>query len=160
MANRRIPDLSAEHRAFVKRIQPYHAGDGAPRHPLAVLAELSNADKHRIVNPTFSALESTDLLDELEKLLGPDNAGQPSPFRGYFVAKRAERMEHGTPWLRLLWDRGQEPPRGVNVHHHIQLGIGFGEIGLDAKEFPRIAKGVLSIIQRFQADFPETVFED
>ena len=144
----------------MKRVQPYHAGDGASRHPLAVLADLSNTDKHRIVNPTFSFLESEGVADELEKLLGPDDAGQPSPIRGFFVAKPGQRMEHGTPWLRLLWDRGEEPPRRVQVGGNITLGKGFGEVGLAAEDFPRLAKAVLGIIQHFQADFPETVFED
>ena len=57
-------------RAAVQHVQPYRTGDEAFKHPLAVLASLSNTDKHRIVNPTFSALTSEGLVDELEKFLG------------------------------------------------------------------------------------------
>ena len=63
-------------------------------------------------------------------------------------------------WLRLLWGPGEEPPRSVKMSYHLTLGIAFGEIGLDAEDFPKVAKLVLTIIERFMADFPETVFED
>jgi hypothetical protein len=160
MAKDRIPALNAAHRAIVKKVQPYHAGDKANQHPLAVLADLSNADKHRIVNPTFSALETEDLADEAEKVFGPAMDDPESPIRGYYVLKRGQRMEHGTPWFRVVWDRNEEPPKSVKLGYDLTLGIGFGEMGVDAKELPRIAELVKEIIYAFQVDFPETVFED
>lgn len=158
MADHRIPDLSPEHRAAVKRMQPYNAGDKAPAHSLAVLADLSNADKHRVVNPTYSFLAVDGLADKLNKLLGPESSGQRSPIRGYYVVKRGQRMEHGTPWLRLIWDPREEPPRSVNVDFDFTLGIALGEVGLDAQDFQRLAWDIQTVIQRFLADFPETEF--
>ena len=65
--------------------------------------------------------------------------GTPSPFRGYFVAKVGQRMQHGTPWLRLLWDPSQKPPRSVNVRGNITLAVAFGEVGLASDDFSKIA---------------------
>jgi hypothetical protein len=73
MANLRIPGLSKEHRALVKRVQPYHRGDAADAHPLAVLADLSNTDKHQILNPTYSFL-ANDTSDTLDRLIDSSRA--------------------------------------------------------------------------------------
>lgn len=39
--------IGADALAIVDRVQPYHLGDAAPEHPLAILATYSNSDKHR-----------------------------------------------------------------------------------------------------------------
>ena len=154
MAARRIPGLSPEHRALVKQAQPYHAGN-PDAHPLAVLASLSNADKHRIVNTTYSFLASEGLAKRLDRYLGPDDRGHASPIQRYFVIKPGQRLEHGTPWLRLLFNRRQEPPRSVKVTGQLTLGIAFGEVGLDALDVPKLADAVIRICGAFAPDFPE-----
>jgi len=52
----RIKALSKPHRAVIKGLQPYHGWNGqGDRHPLYVLADLSNDDKHRVVQPALIA---------------------------------------------------------------------------------------------------------
>ncbi len=159
MADTRIPGLSAEHRALVKRVQPYHRGDEADSDPLAVLANLSNTDKHRIVIPTYSFMEN-EASEILDGLVGNYRGEGPSPVDSFWVVKRGSRLEHGAPWFRIVWQPGQPPPPNVKLTGDLSVGIAFGEIGLDASDFPKIAKAVLSIVQAFMADFPETEFVD
>jgi hypothetical protein len=45
---RKIRDLSDSHRAFIERLQPYHARN-PHEHPLWLLHELNNTDKHRLL---------------------------------------------------------------------------------------------------------------
>lgn len=159
MANRRIPGLSAEHRALVKRTQPYHAGDRAPAHPLAVLAALSNVDKHRIVHPTYSLLDmdTSATLDHLAKSYkGPG----PSPIHGWWIIKGGQPLEDGTPWFRIHFRRDQEAPRKVDMRANLSLGIAFGDMGLDAANFRTIAEYVHRILNAFLAEFPETEYVD
>jgi hypothetical protein len=159
VAQRQIPGLSVAHRELVKQVQPFHAGERAEAHPLAVLATLSNTDKHQIVNPTISfvANETKSAADRLLKDIKDD---PNSPAHGVLVVAHGQRMEHGTPWFRIGWKRDQAPPTEVRLAGELTLGIAFGEIGVDAEEFKRIGEVVLMIIQRFQADFPETQFTD
>lgn len=160
MAASRIPGLSPEHRALVKRVQPYHAGDEAARHPLSVLATLSNTDKHRIVNPTYSFVASDHGADIELMVQQMEETPQPHPARGLFVIAKGQSMKHGTPWLRIPWDRAEEPPRSVQVDTDMTLGVAFGSPGVSMQDFKRIGEGVLAIIQHFQIDFPETVVID
>jgi hypothetical protein len=76
------------------------------------------------------------------------------------MAKRGSRLEHGTPWFRIGWNRGQEPPRDVKVGGDLSLGIAFGDIGLDAADFPKIAEAVRATMNAFMVDFPETEWVD
>jgi hypothetical protein len=155
MANRRIPGLSPNHRAMVKAAQPYRAGDRAHLHPLHVLGTLSNIDKHQIVHPTYSfmAVEPGSTLDSLI-----ENA--PPFIRSVWMLKKGARLEHGTPWLRLGWDRREEPPREVQVGGDLTLGIALGEIETDFAEFPKVAEAVQAVLQAFLAEFPETEYVD
>jgi hypothetical protein len=78
-AGRYLRGIAADHRALVETFQPYHLGDDAASHYLAVLRDLSNIDKHRFVHPVvivgegdarevrFTELEvTTDALFRLE----------------------------------------------------------------------------------------------
>ena len=154
MANRRIPGLRAKHRTLLKRVQPYHAGNDAHRHPLSVLATLSNTDKHQIVNPAYSFIagdSAKDLDDLVNSFQGP---GSPPPVE-FFLAKEGQRLIHGTPWFRIRFPRDQEPPRRVNVRGEMTLGVGIGEIGVAENDMPKIADFVLALVSHFAQDFPE-----
>jgi len=54
--SRSIRNLSVAQRAFVESLQPYHAGNGAKAHPLWLLHELDNTDKHRLLLVTNAAI--------------------------------------------------------------------------------------------------------
>jgi hypothetical protein len=50
---RRLPGVRKQHRAIIRRHQPYHRGKRAFRDALAILADLSNKDKHRKLQRSF-----------------------------------------------------------------------------------------------------------
>jgi hypothetical protein len=160
MANHRIPCLSKRHRALVKKAQPYHAGDGAASHPLDILAELSNADKHRILNPTFSVLKSDSraILDRLPRMYQGDG---PSPVESWWMLQRGSRLEHDADWFRIVFDRASLAERvDVEMDGFLRVGIAFGEMGLDADSYRHVAEYVLRIIEAFMRSFPETQYVD
>lgn len=160
MANYRIPGLSKKHRAIVKMTQPYRAGDRAASHPLSVLAELSNADKHRLINPTFSVVKS-DAGSVLERLAQSYEGDGPSPVESWWMLKRGSRLEHDAPWFRIVFDRAILTERvDVQMSGNPRLGIAFGEIGMDADSFRHVAEYVWRIIERFMRQFPETRYID
>jgi hypothetical protein len=51
-----LTHLHTDHRTIIERHQPYKRGNKAKAHPLAVLARLSNTDKHQIVVPVVSGI--------------------------------------------------------------------------------------------------------
>lgn len=161
MADYRISRLSRWHRAMIKRAQPYRAGDRAWKHPLAILADLSNADKHRVLNPTYSIIKS-DTAGTLDRLVDSYRGPGPSPVKSWWILKQGSRLEHDAPWFRIAFDRSvvTEGPLKVQMGGNLRLGIAFGEIGLDADSYRYIAEYVRLLIEAFQRRFPETKYID
>lgn len=160
MADARIPGLSKWHRAMVKRAQPYRAGDLAWKHPLAILAELSNADKHRLINPTYSIIKS-DTGKVLDRLATGYEGDGSSPVHSWWMLKQGSRLEHDAAWFRIVFDRAALPePVKVEMGGNLRLGIAFGEVGLDADSYRHIGEYVWVILERFMRRFPETKYID
>lgn|GEM_PF-1917404 len=161
MADRRIPGLSEWHRAMVRRAQPYRAGDSAWKHPLAILADLSNADKHRLINPTYSIVKS-DTEEVLDRLINSYRGEGHSPVKSWWMLRRGSRLEHDAPWFRIAFDRTLMPerPAKVQMGGNLRLGIAFGEIGLDADSYRFVAEYVRLLIEAFMRRFPETKYID
>jgi hypothetical protein len=157
LAKSAIPGISDKHREMIKSAQPFHRGAQARTHPLDALASLSNIDKHRVVHTTFSFMQedADTILDQfVGKYQGPDR----SPAESFWVVTRGSRLEHDQPWLRIKWGAEQARPNAVTVRGHLELGLAFGEFGLNAEDFKDIARSVLEIIQLLMRDFPETQF--
>jgi hypothetical protein len=78
------------------------------------------------------------------------------------MVKRGTVLEEGTPWFRIIFDRDlmKEPPAKVEINANIKVGIAFGEIGLDSREFKKIGEYVYLVIERFMREFPETRYYD
>ena len=161
MADARIPGLSKWHRAMIKRAQPYRAGDLAWKHPLTILAELSNADKHRLINPTYSIIKS-DTSETLDRLVGSYKGPGPSPVKSWWILQQGSRLEHDAAWFRIAFDRNvlTERPSEVKVSGDLRLGVAFGEIGLDAHSYRHIGEYVWVVIEKFMRRFPETKYID
>jgi hypothetical protein len=143
---------------MVKQSQPYHRGDRAQEHPLALLATLSNADKHRIVQTAFTIV-GYDASGALDKLVASARQGWPTPVIGWWLASKG-RLHHCTPWMHIDWDRREDPPTEVKVGGDLTTEIAFREDGVRAVEFPEIAEAVRTVLEAFMADFPKTEFLD
>jgi hypothetical protein len=78
------------------------------------------------------------------------------------MAKQGTVLVDGTPWFRIVFDRDvlEEPPARVELAGNIQVGVAFGEIGLDSRSFKTIGEWVFTIIERFMREFPETRYQD
>ncbi len=161
MADYRIPRLSKKHRGMVKRAQPYRAGDQAWKHPLAILADLSNADKHRLLNPMFSVLKS-DTSRVLDSLAGGYQGKGRSPVKSWWMLQHGSQLEHDAAWFRICFDREilTERPVSVRMGGNLKLGVAFGEMGLDASSYKHVAEYVWVVIERFMRQFPETKYVD
>ncbi len=53
-AGSKLPGITQTLRDEIAKLQPYHRGDEADVHPLAVLADLDNGDKHRVLHPVLA----------------------------------------------------------------------------------------------------------
>lgn len=159
-ADYRIPMLSKRHRAMVKQSQPYRAGEDASTHPLLVLAELSNADKHRVLNPTFSVMKS-DAAKVLDGMAGNYQGDGTDPAKSWRMLDRGSRLEHGTAWLRVEFHREILTERPlVEVGGLLHTALAFGDIGMEADSYRHIAEYVRKIIEVFTRRFPETRYVD
>lgn len=73
--DRYLKDIAPEHRTIIKGLQPYHGLAGRPDswsgtyiHQLALLRDLSNADKHRMLIPILAVPWSSELISLTESL--------------------------------------------------------------------------------------------
>lgn len=57
---RLLKGLTLKHRTMIKRFQPYHGWNEEGPHPLTLLDDLSNDDKHRLVQPVLVAPEGIE----------------------------------------------------------------------------------------------------
>ncbi len=64
--NKQLRGVHPSIRAAIHRIQPYRAGDAALRRPLAVLADLSNEDKHQAILPSYAAIPPQPLENGID----------------------------------------------------------------------------------------------
>lgn len=162
MAHRFLPKcFTSKHRAMVKEPQPFHVGERADVNPLSLLADFSNTDKHRLINPTYGFMD-TDAGEFLERMTRNYEGEGPSPIHSWWMVKRGTVLEEGTPWFRIVFDRDlmKEPPRRVEINANIEVGIAFGEVGLDSRHFKTIGEYVHLLIERFMREFPETRYCD
>lgn len=162
MAERCLPTcFTDKHRAMVREPQPFCSRTGAEKNPLSALANFSNTDKHRLVNPAIGFMD-TDASDFLDRITRNYEGEGPSPVHSWWMVKRGTALEEGTPWFRIVFDRDlmKEPPAKVEINANIKVGVAFGEIGLDSRDFKTIGEYVYVIIERFMREFPETRYHD
>jgi hypothetical protein len=125
--------VSARDRAVIEEFQPYKGTDGHKRHPLFFLRELSNSDKHRILNgvivtlsdsPHFTGRDGTTILDQWHA--------------------QGCRLEEGAKVACVSAKAPDGVHPGVDMDH-LPVGIGFGDVACDIEQFDRIK----STVERF-----------
>jgi hypothetical protein len=109
----RLRGLSADDRAIIERLQPYHASDEleARTEPLRVLHDLNIADKHQFLHLTWLSLESATLVTNARG----GNIVHSETFHG--------PVEDGTVLARVLVS---PPDAEVDMHFGAAFDVALG----------------------------------
>ena len=113
----RVPDDARE---YIEETQPYTQGDASPWHPLWLLHELSNEDKHKTLHVVVSALASNRLsIDGLVGVeVGPAAVARGPLGDGAVVLRIAVRVVDGFVGEAQL-----------QLHPEFALDVAFSEQG-------------------------------
>lgn len=144
---RRLPGVHRADIALVRRYQPYRYGKrNLDRHVLLTLAKLSNADKHRTIQPVVAVPENaTYTLGEPEHCI----------FRRLVAPKARFKLEPGAELARIYVKKtGPEPYIDVNPHFTIDPAI---SERLVVGEFLELTGQVIRVLLRRFAKPPESV---
>ncbi|MEX1358437.1 MAG: hypothetical protein WD981_07430 [Gaiellaceae bacterium] len=106
--------------AVIDQAQPYHRGNAADRHPLAILGALSNFDKHRSI--PITALVPDDNEAGIKRTAGLASWGQV-----YFHKGRAYEVGAVVAECKIVPDNSGSQPE-MNVHIDSTFDVGFGQI--------------------------------
>jgi hypothetical protein len=114
---RRVGSVHAEARTIIERLQPYHAGDQWQSHPLWILRQLSDFDKHRRL-PIVGTYAN----------LGPSTVAGPNAYIEYLQLHSAGGpLERKTPLI--TWGGIRDPTTGteMKVDYSVAMHIAFSE---------------------------------
>ncbi len=106
--------------AVIDRAQPYHRGDGANDHPLAILSALSNLDKHRTIPAT--TLVSAETVWRITSTEGIKSWSKFKLHPGVALVKGAVLAEASI----VPDDSGVQPK--MYMEATTKFDIGFGDI--------------------------------
>jgi len=147
---KRLGKLSDAHRALIESAQPHHAANRSGDHILALLAWLSNTDKHRVIHPVNGYMRG-DFLPSAILVL--DHAGQPIalPGNAIWVAATGRRLHDGTELMKIPVP---EPDAQVYVQAQPAFEIAFGDQWMRAGVVTTIYELVRQTVEHFAPDFP------
>lgn len=123
---RRLAHVHADVRAAVERLQPYHRKNRRFKHPLAVLRDLSNVDKHRHLHLTRAVASKSRL-----------NISGNGVFPGVVIEGYTGPLEDGTQIAR--WRMLPGASFDVEVKAEAELAVSFGN-------GPALGGGVLAFL--------------
>ncbi len=114
---RLIGGLHPEAKSIIRRTQPYQRRNDPDGHPLAILADINNHDKHRLLHTTHAIVQDAHIEIDVHDIEITD---QPTPRSGRFkdgdeVARIGARVS------------GDDPQMHVDLHE--TYGIAFDEVG-------------------------------
>ncbi len=148
---RPLSRLSDEHRERILGVQPFTAGGRASDHVLAILAWLSNTDKHRVLHPTYGYVPPPpwDVLSFWFR----NAAGAMIPARIEHVKVAAgRRMKEGAEIVRVRLDPPQADVQ-VEMQAEFTFDIAFGERWLRGTKLEEIWSLVERVVESFDEDF-------
>lgn len=147
LQTRLLEGVAPHHVAVIERHQPFHAAEDDPGalHPLSVLNDLDNDDKHRTIQPAFVAAEDFGMrvpsrgenCESTGAMSGTTPLGGP--------------LQSGTEVLRLpLRITGPDPKMDVQCRASLKLVLRNGLPLIEALEV--IAGYVAEVLQEFAAE--------
>ena len=105
-----LPLISKPARAAIEQLQPYHRepmSHGRIQHPLFLIQEMANLDKHRVLVASYGGVQLRPLFSG-EALAWDEVAREPT-FERILPAQRKEQMlTTGTPLVRIRFAEGNE----------------------------------------------------
>ena len=140
---KRLAGLLPRHRAMIRRLQPYHRRQGGEL--LAVLRSLSNADKHRVVNPATQAM----------RYVPPTFEPRSAMLAAEVKYREAVRMEDGAEYLRFT-KFVTRPGTEVQVKLDPTYQIIFGEPGkysISPYSLRQLRDHIRNTVWRFAKEF-------
>lgn len=141
----KVRGLCPDHQAIVKALQPYHAGRDSITHPLWVLHELTNADKHRTLNLGGSITEELGFRFDYDDLALGDPEIIPGPLIDGAVVCRVFTVETG-------------PKPRMQVQPNATLNVTYDEGGLfGGRKIPTLLElrdVVNAAVAKFDRFFP------
>lgn len=150
--------ISQEVREIIEKVQPYKRTDRPEIHPLAVLNELWNFDKHRFLHPHW--VKSADETPELT-VEGP--VALPGLWTDWAVGRvledGAEVLKFSLPPVRVgtydaawgvhIW---QEPT--VKMQGELPVDVAFGKVWLQTKQLGQLDWVVRVLVERLEPFLP------
>lgn len=110
---RELRGATPEAKALIEATQPYHAGKDARSHPLWVLRELSNWDKHRVLHTVANSIGPTGVL-----------AGEEILERIEFVAPGI--VQEGAELAKFTLKSEASPEMKVQLYFALHVTFGDG----------------------------------
>lgn len=133
-----LAGVADKYRTLIDATQPYHAGDGANSHPLAMLAHLANTNKHRRLQLAL-AVPKTGTIRLTP--LGPHARFEATVIQPGVV------IEDGTIVARYT----VEPPTEVAVESQLSVAVSFGQWRINSGALRDVEAYVVKIIERLAA---------
>lgn len=134
--------VHSDYRARIKALQPHNRPQEAPELPLAVLAALSNTDKHRIVLPAVLAVD--------EKL-GETLRVTPHDLKIIGLARTtyAKPLKDGTEIMSIPVEITGSDPH-MEMHGHIPVQVALGEKHIPILGLAQIHEYVTQTVKAFE----------
>jgi len=160
---RYLRDIAPEHRTIIERLQPYHGLAGRPDswsgtyiHQLALLRDLSNADKHRMLTPILAVPWSSQffsLTDSLRTIINQGlNQHVESLMSGQTPHLGGDRLEVGSVVLRAAIP-GRILEQEVNMAGYVTPMIHLPDGRPLIPTLDRLAAFVVYILHEFEPLF-------
>jgi hypothetical protein len=153
VGKRMVAKLDRRHLDMIEQLQPYHAGDNLPevagahriaQHPLTILNDLSNADKHRVFNTTFAvprAVGFTPIL-ALDCIIPDESDWTPN----------WGPLKNGSEVFRFpVIQKGPHPEVHLDQLVRVEVSLGYGEPAVET--LGRIVEHLWNALDIFVSDF-------
>jgi hypothetical protein len=141
---RRLAGIADEHLALIDSLQPYRRAHVAEVHPLAILADLSNTDKHQFIHATTFGY---DPADDSFRLLGNEDAGGMESFAW---TPFPDEGEADVAWFKF---RCPGPNPHVEMQGDLPVYVAFGEPGVRLQDIQGVILATGNILKTFEPFF-------
>lgn len=146
--DRCLKGVAEEHRTPIDEVQPYRGGYPVAWHAYAVVAWLSNTDKHQLIHPTWAATEEFDPANLTLTSSGGEGFAD--------ITWHSGTLKDGTEIVRARYIT-DTPETKVKMHTDIPVFIAFGHRpkigGIRAENLGDLLVAVRNLVGEFRPKF-------